>query len=976
MSQRSWSLSQEANKSSGVCCVCRATRQLHHKDGLVHRHGPRDNPCPGSHKPPLSLVHNINSALQAQSPASGSQHNFIGPNTSVASVSAASQHTVVWSPADVPIIKHIPKSARPACAAHLAKLLRQVTARPSIVDNWLAVLNWSQSILVTPKRGGKRHNLVSLIRKRIDSFLGLPTSIDSSSSSRSTSVHSIKTDASLLAQAVSSKLEDGNLKAAIRILNSDEGPVKPSAESLQQLKEKHPPGSGGLTNLPDVNPVNVLSVSDNEVRSAVQSFPAGSSGGPDGMRPQHLKDLASCRESGTDFLSALTGFTNTVMAGLCPSDVRPFFFGGRLIALSKKTGGVRPIAVGVTLRRLVSKCANAYGAPRAVSVLGPRQLGVGIPAGCEAAIHSARRYLQSLPADHVMVKLDFANAFNSLHRSDMLLSVQSSLPELYAFCFSSYFQPSYLYFGSDIILSQEGPQQGDPLGPLLFSLTIHPLLMSLQSDLTLGYLDDLTLAGHQDTVAIDVRRVLDVGGRMGLQLNPSKCEVISHPDTAITDSFLSSFAHVSVVDAALLGAPLFPGSALDAAWADRCADLTRAVDRLSLLNAQDALLLLRVSFSSPRVQHLLRCAPSVDHPALLSFDKTLRSALSRISNTDISDTQWLQASLPIRQGGLGIRQVGSLALPAYLASAATTSKLQTEILSSASCSADQFFDSYLTAWQNTHDVPSLPVCLPEKQSFWDQPGILSVRSQVEASCTDPQSTARFLAAAAPHSGDWLLALPVSSCGLRLSDDAVRVAVALRLGCSVCVAHTCRCGSSVDTQGLHGLVCKKAPSRVTRHQAINDVIARSVTSAGIPATKEPVGLTRSDGKRPDGLTLTPWQAGKPLTWDVTVVSTLADSYVRLSSQSAGGAAEAAANRKAAKYAGLPSTHGFQPLAFESHGTTHSSASDFLNTLGGRIASLSGDHRETSFLWQRLSIVVQRFNAILISETFLSDDAPDL
>ena len=51
------------------------------------------------------------------------------------------------------------------------------------------------------------------------------------------------------------------------------------------------------------------------------------------------------------------------------------------------------------------------------------------------------------------------------------------------------------------------------------------------------------------------------------------------------------------------------------------------------------------------------------------------------------------------------------------------------------------------------------------------------------------------------------------------------------------------------------------------------------------------------KRPDGLTLIPWQAGKPLTWDVTVVSTLADSYVHLSSQSAGGAAEAAANKKA-------------------------------------------------------------------------------
>jgi len=86
----------------------------------------------------------------------------------------------------------------------------------------------------------------------------------------------------------------------------------------------------------------------------------------------------------------------------------------------------------------------------------------------------------------------------------------------------------------------------------------------------------------------------------------------------------------------------------------------------------------------------------------------------------------------------------------------------------------------------------------------------------------------------------------------------------------------RCGAVADAQGLHGLVYKQAPSETTRHQAINDVVARAVTSAGIPVTKEPVGLTRLDGKRPDGLTLTPWQGGKYLTWDVTVVSTLADS----------------------------------------------------------------------------------------------------
>jgi len=128
---------------------------------------------------------------------------------------------------------------------------------------------------------------------------------------------------------------------------------------------------------------------------------------------------------------------------------------------------------------------------------------------------------------------------------------------------------------------------------------------------------------------------------------------------------------------------------------------------------------------------------------------------------------------------------------------------------------------------------------------------MSVRDLVESSYSDPQQRARFLAGASPHSGDWLLALPITACGLRLYDEAVRVAVALRLGCSVCVPHSCRCGSLVHALGLHGLVCKQAPSRTIRHHALNDGVARAIQSAGIPVTKELVDLTR---KGPDGLTL--------------------------------------------------------------------------------------------------------------------------
>jgi len=69
----------------------------------------------------------------------------------------------------------------------------------------------------------------------------------------------------------------------------------------------------------------------------------------------------------------------------------------------------------------------------------------------------------------------------------------------------------------------------------------------------------------------------------------------------------------------------------------------------------------------------------------------------------------------------------------------------------------------------------------------------------------------------------------------------------------------------------------------------------MVSAGIPCTKEPLGLKRSDGKRPDGFSLVPWDAGKPLTSDVTVICPLADSYAAAAAREAGSVAEEAATR---------------------------------------------------------------------------------
>src|SRR6218665_1260429 len=119
-------------------------------------------------------------------------------------------------------------------------------------------------------------------------------------------------------------------------------------------------------------------------------------------------------------------------------------------------------------------------------------------------------------------------------------------------------------------------------------------------------------------------------------------------------------------------------------------------------------------------------------------------------------------------------------------------------------------------------------------------------------------------------------------------------------------------------------------------------------------KEPSGLLRIDDKRPDGATLIPWSAGKHMAWDATVVHTCAASYSSQTAISAGSAAEQAAVRKSEKYALLPATHLFVPIAFETLGPVNAEGAQFLSELGRRIPSDSGDQRETNFLLQRLSI----------------------
>ena len=299
-----------------------------------------------------------------------------------------------------------------------------------------------------------------------------------------------------------------------------------------------------------------------------------------------------------------------VLRGDVPAEVRPLFFGASLVALRKKSGGVRPIAVGCTLRRLVAKVASRMVRDEMEPLLSPKQLGYGVKGGAEAAVHATRSFLTSLAVGRAVVKLDFQNAFNSIHRDKMLEATRALAPEIFPFVYSSYSSHSHLLWDDRLILSAEGVQQGDPLGPLLFCLTLHHHCQCLSADLCVSYLDDVMIGGSCTDILQDLE-VVKSAEDIGLTLNLLKCEIITQDHTTF-ETILTSIPGAQRVEpayATLLGSPLGDGSCISRAIAEKIDALKRVGEKFEVLSAHDALCLLRNSFSIPKLQYLLRTAP-------------------------------------------------------------------------------------------------------------------------------------------------------------------------------------------------------------------------------------------------------------------------------------------------------------------------------------------------------------------------------
>ncbi|GKB46180.1 putative reverse transcriptase domain-containing protein [Tanacetum coccineum] len=560
-----------------------------------------------------------------------------------------------------------------------------------------------------------------------------------------------------------------------------------------------------------------------------------------------------------------------------------------------------------------------------------------------------------------MLTVDFSNAFNLVDRTTLLHEVRTRCPSISLWVDFLYGQSARLYVGDDHIWSTTGVQQGDPLGPLLFALVLHPLVHRIRDCCQLlfhaWYLDDGTIIGDTKEVAKAIDIIRAEGPRLGLELNIKKTEVFwpSCNGVKVKEGLFPRDIGRPTLGVKLLGGAVSRDAGFISSLAVKRA--SRAVELMSLLpslrDPQSELLLLRSCMGVAKLLFGLRtCQPMYIGEAVSIFDNGLRRAIEAIvvcGGPFFGDFQWRLASLPIRFGGLGLCSAEDVSTYAFVASRAQSWSLQDHILQGCGIDGADSDYGYALDRVRIEIVKSLGVSFD-----------LSPRQKAVVECLR-----------APRAQNFLTVIPIEGLGQHMSALEYRTILKYRLmiplfpvdePCPVC-RKVC-----LDSFGEHAVHCKELPGFKYRHDLVRDVLYDVLKRAGISSRKEaPVNFLTDplEGRstlRPADILVFGWAGGKHACVDLTGVSPLVG--LRDNGFVAGQAALKAESSKVAKHekACLENQYVFILFAFDTFGFLAPEAEEFLNRVQRVVQSNFSTPKTQNFIFSRIGFAIQKGVAV--------------
>ena len=627
---------------------------------------------------------------------------------------------------------------------------------------------------------------------------------------------------------ISKHIRAGYLRKAAGIVRGQSGVAPPTPEVMEQMRNKHPVGV--LNPFGDGHGPEPLVMNNESIATLdmfIKKLDMQSSPGISGWSPQLIQLCYGTPTEEKPFRSFLFMLARQINAGTAPG--KAMLCASRLTPLQQEPAPkCRPIACGELFYRLSMRfLMKMLGIE---NMLLPSQLGVGSPCGVEPIAEMVNLEMKGLEnlEDRYAYVLDFKNAFNAVKRSSLAVALRAHAPQYYRLAAWAYNDrsPLVMRYGDDleIIPSAEGVRQGDPLGPLLFSLCLRSKLASLQNtvagtprDTVCAYLDDVYVFSDSAEKRDAILETFSRPDLDGLILNANKTKRISLVDVSDGDE-----------DFPILGSMVGTVEARRAFLRSKIDDLRPVLTRLRGLPHQEALLLLRLCFA-PQLMHLLRTMDLSDlEEELEELDMLFRDQLDFLrfaAPTHPADEKVKRVySLPLSVGGCGVLNYCEIRPYARRASQ-RASRLVLRNMGVY----------HLLADDENAAVEPISQALLVKKHFMDRaiPAFLQTLSEDERIA--------FLDNGSKCGTAWIHAQPWRSGYHFLTDNQVATALNIRcLQSDVLRREVCpHCMNANSVLHFESCIHRRNPdTRQHRHDCVRDVLIQAIRSQGRVVQCEP------------------------------------------------------------------------------------------------------------------------------------------
>eukprot|EP00731_Ephydatia_muelleri_P010406 Em0005g992a len=607
----------------------------------------------------------------------------------------------------------------------------------------------------------------------------------------------------------------------------------------------------------------------------------------------------------------------------------------------------------------------------------PYQFGVAFPCGAEKIAHGLRTCIEQhwSENDFGVLKVDMTNAFNLVSRQAILSECAKHFPELLPWVSWCYGQHPLLWHHLGCLTSESGVQQGDPLGPLLFSLVLNILVMKVARDSACSnlpfhawYLDDGVMAGPRSSLCRILSLLQEEGPALGIIVNLPKCEAFSRHGL---DMFPLRMKKSDKPSLEILGIPIgdqeFCSSFISKKHT-KAKILLSLLEEVGIVDPQVALILLRLCGAFCKLVHLARATPStLTSKVFALIDDDIRMTFCRCIGVDMSDTAWQQAQLSSSRGGLGFRSLSRHSSAAFISSLCSSGfGLQS---SHHLSQAIETFNSLVSP----ADAVSVETLLTSSVSQKYLSGKLDDRVfNMLLNSSSVADKARLLSVSSPHAASWLSVVPSENLGLHLDPPVFQVAIKWWLGLDTSEGSQCALcpGSTLDHLGHHAVTCKYGGDVVSRHNRIRDILVETCRRAHI-GVKVEVGnnLSRDHSKtRPADILLPNWFLGRTAALDVSIPSPLNPVTLLEAGVLATAAAQATEARKHQANDPKCSELGWVcvPMVVETYGAWGKEATAIISSVASRLATSTCRPKSTILheIYGRLNLNLVCANATAI------------